>query len=226
MFMFMGSTWTSAPEFLLTGYGLDNLKDNLKHFSVNLWYLQHEHSESGPTRVDAVRSGRKMSGPAYLPDLLKHLETQLPVLHLEREYTPHMRPRTDPVSGQTLLGEVAMKDWEKKALFRRAISPSASLRIARRSGSPFQRGFSSASQASHRMRTLRLDNQKPRSRYSLPREPAACLGRSPCWLPSTECAHLGHQRLQSASVAVHKPGRQPGTISFCHSAPAFHNRCA
>jgi len=125
----------------------------LTHFSVNL-------------------SHGKMSGPAYIHDLLKHLETQLPVLHLEREYTPHVRPRTDPVSGQTLLGEVSMKDWERKGLSR-VISPSASLRIARRSGSPFQRGFPSASQASHRMRTLRLDNQKPRSRYSLPREPAA-----------------------------------------------------
>ena len=52
------------------------------------------------------------------------------------------------------------------------------------------------------------------------------LGRSPCWPPSTECAQLGHQGLRFASVAVHMPGRQPGTISFCHSAPAFHNRCA
>ena len=107
------------------------------------------------------------------PDLLKHLETQLPVLHLEREYTPHVRPRTDPVSGRTLPGEVVMKDWERKALFSRALSPSASLRIARRSGSTVQRGFPSASQSSHRMRTLQLDNQKPRSRYSLPGSPTA-----------------------------------------------------
>jgi hypothetical protein len=42
---------------------------------------------------------------AALPrDVIKHLETQLPLLHLEREYTPHTRPRTDPVSGQTLPG--------------------------------------------------------------------------------------------------------------------------
>lgn len=116
------------------------------------------------------------AGPAYLPDLLKHLETQLPVLHLEREYTPHVRPRTDPVSGQTLPGEVAMKDWERKALFSRAISPSSSLRVARRSGShsvQLEQGFPSASQASHRMRTLQLDNQRLRSRYLFPWEPAA-----------------------------------------------------
>jgi hypothetical protein len=41
-------------------------------------------------------------------DLVKHLETQLPLLHLEREYTPHVRPRTDPVSGQTLQGMYEM----------------------------------------------------------------------------------------------------------------------
>ena len=49
------------------------------------------------------------------------------------------------------------------------------------------------------------------------------LGRSPCWPPSTECAQLGHQGLRFASVAVHMPGRKPGTISICHGAPAFHH---
>ena len=66
-----------------------------------------------------------MTGVGYVPDVLRHLETQLPVLHLEREYTPHVRPRTDPVSGQTLPGEVALKDWEKDALYSRAASPSS-----------------------------------------------------------------------------------------------------
>jgi hypothetical protein len=104
-----------------------------------------------------------MTGVGYVPDVLRHLETQLPVLHLEREYTPHVRPRTDPVSGQTLPGEVALKDWEKDALYSRAASPSSpSLRAARRA--PASRGLASASQMSQRMRTVRLDNQKPRSR--------------------------------------------------------------
>lgn len=37
-------------------------------------------------------------------DLVKYFETQLPLLHLEREYTLIVRPRTDPVSGRMLPG--------------------------------------------------------------------------------------------------------------------------
>jgi hypothetical protein len=46
-----------------------------------------------------------VAGMAVSAEALKHLETQLPLLHLERDYAPHIRPKTDPVSGQTLPGQ-------------------------------------------------------------------------------------------------------------------------
>jgi len=100
-------------------------------------------------------------------DVLKHLETQLPLLHLEREYTPHVRPRTDPVSGQTLPGEVQPQAWEKETMHSRVVlspslSASSSLRVSRHVASCGP--FASANDTRKHMRNVKLDNSKARGR--------------------------------------------------------------
>jgi hypothetical protein len=85
---------------------------------------------------------------------------------------------------------------------------------------------SSHADAAARQSKTALQVLAPREPHGLMPKPRtiavfAALNRS--WLPSTECAQLGHQGLRFASVAVHMPGRKPGTISICHGAPAFHH---